>query len=77
MTGAVVGKPVHFVMDRGIHPGEHRPAVITRVTSAEVVDLFVMTSPADAVAPFVVADAEEGAGKKQGHGSFHQPEKEV
>lgn len=35
MVGLTEGRIVHFVMDKGTHKGEHRPAMIARIWNAE------------------------------------------
>jgi hypothetical protein len=38
-----IGRVVHFVLPEGPHKGEHRPAIIVRVWSDEMVNLQVFT----------------------------------
>jgi hypothetical protein len=38
-----IGRVVHYVLPSGHHPGDHRPAIITRVWSETCVNLQVFT----------------------------------
>lgn len=38
-----IGRVVHYVLEAGPHQGEHRPALVVRVWSDEMVNLQVFT----------------------------------
>lgn len=38
-----VGRIVHFVLDEGKHAGEHRPAIVVRVWSDDLINIEVFT----------------------------------
>lgn len=72
-----VGRIIHYVMDSGNLPEEHRPAVVTAVAGPGLLNLAVfLDGPNDGISPNPQWRENVAYSETKERGTWHWPERE-